>query len=207
VLFLVCAVLPWFTFDFGFGISESINGFDFSLVTGSFVLLLLATVWALLPAVYPVAVPFPRSVVTVGLTGLAFLLTLLEWISTFEAGFSVFALLTFLAAAAALAFALLRLLPELRSTPSLPGSLGDAAQWANQQAPQFGGQGSAGGSQSYGPPDPYAQQPGPWPQPPAGPVQQHRATPPPPPAGGTGTGQPGGPPAPGSQPGPSADPA
>ncbi|MGY1682881.1 hypothetical protein [Geodermatophilus sp. SYSU D01176] len=116
--FLLFAALPWFSFDFGFGFAESINGFDFGLVTTAAVLLVVAAAWALLPAVVELDPPFPRGFVTVGLTGLACLLTLVEWLTTFEGGFSVFALLTVLAAAAALTVAVLTLLRQLRTQPA-----------------------------------------------------------------------------------------
>lgn len=127
LLFLLFAVLPWFTFDFGFGFSESINGFDLGLVTTAAALLVVATVWSLLPAFVGMRLPFPRGAVTVGLTALAFLLTVVEWLTTFEGGFSLFALLTVLAAAAALAFAVLALLRELNARPAPAGG------WASQQ--------------------------------------------------------------------------
>ncbi len=128
--FLVFAALPWFTFDFGFGFAESINGFDFGLVTTAAVLLVLAALWSLLPAVVDLRLPFPRGFVTVGLASLAFLLTLVEWLSTFEGGFSLFALLTLLAAVAALASAAFAVLRQLRHQPAA------AAGWASQQPGQ-----------------------------------------------------------------------
>jgi hypothetical protein len=121
VAFLVFAALPWFTFDFGFGFAESINGFDFGLVTTAAVLLVAAGAWALLTAVVDLGLPFPPGFVTVGLTALAFLLTLAEWLSTFEGGFSLFALLTLLAVAAALAVAVGTLLRRLRTRPGAAG--------------------------------------------------------------------------------------
>ena len=131
--FLLFAALPWFTFDFGFGFAESINGFDLGLVTTAAVLLVAAAVWALLPAVVDLALPFPRGFVTVGLTGLACLLTLVEWLSTFEGGFSLFALLTTLAAAAALTVAVLTLLRRLRTRPV--AATGGGTSWPAQQQP------------------------------------------------------------------------
>jgi hypothetical protein len=134
LLYLVCMALPWYSidgFDLGSGFEVpgvSVNGFDSSTLTFAFVLLLLASVWALLPAVADVPVPFPRSFVPAGLAALAFLLTLIEWLSTFDAGFTFFGLLTFLASAAVLAFAVLRLLPDLRGAGSVPGSLAGPAQ-------------------------------------------------------------------------------
>jgi hypothetical protein len=135
--FLLFAALPWFTFDFGFGFSESINGFDFGLVTTAAALLVLAAVWSLLPAVVELGLPFPRGFVTVGLTSLALLLTLAEWLSSFEGGFSLFALLTFLTAAAAVVVAVLTLLRQPRSRlSSSPGG----TPWPSQQPTQQPGQ-------------------------------------------------------------------
>jgi hypothetical protein len=125
--FLLFAALPWFTFDFGFGFAESINGFDFGLVTTAAVLLVLAALWSLLPAVVDLHLPFPRGFVTVGLTVLALLLTLVEWLSSFEGGFSLFALLTVLAATAAVASAVLALLRQSRARPAASGG------WTPQQ--------------------------------------------------------------------------
>ena len=158
--FLLFAALPWFTFDFGFGFAESINGFDFGLVTTAAVLLVVAAAWALLPAVVDLDLPFPRGFVTVGLTGLACLLTLLEWLSTFEGGFSVPALLTALAAAAALTVAVLTLLRRLRPRPATAAG---GAPWPSPQQPaqpwQLPGQQPAYGQQ----PPPAAGQPAPPP--------------------------------------------
>src|SRR3712207_1765390 len=96
--------------------------------------------------------------VTVGLTSLAFLLTLAEWLSTFEGGFSLCALLTVLAAAAALTVAVLTLLRRLRTRPS--AAVGGTS-WPTQQQPgqpwQLPGQQPAHGHRSaYGPQPPYA---------------------------------------------------
>jgi hypothetical protein len=122
LLYLLFALLPWYrvaAFDLGQGYSfpgASVNGFDSGLVVVAFVLLLLATVWAVLPAVADVPVRFPRSLVTVGLATAALLLTLVEWLSDLDTGFSLVGLLAVLAAVAVLAGAVLRLLPELRRT-------------------------------------------------------------------------------------------
>jgi hypothetical protein len=159
LLFLVFAILPWYSEDFGFGASISVNGLDLSTITTAFVLFLLATAWTLLPAVYDLPLPFPRSFVTVGLAGLGLLLTLFGWIDSFDLpDFSVFALLTFLSAVAITAFAVLRLLPELKNRPALPGGVANAAQWANQQAPGSGSH-PQGPQQQYGQPQQYGQQP------------------------------------------------
>ena len=114
LLFLVLALLPWQSYgDEFFGISYS--GFSSSgAVSSAFVMFLLATAWALLPAFYDVKLSFPRAWITVGLAALGFLLTLVGWIASFDAGFSIWALLGLLAAAAILLFSLLGLLPELQ---------------------------------------------------------------------------------------------
>jgi len=156
LLFLVLALLPWRSYgDEFFGLSYS--GFSSSgAVSGAFVLFLLATAWALLPAFVDLKLGFPRAWITVGLAALGFLLTLVAWIGSFEAGFSIWALLGLLTAAAILLFALFTLLPELRNRPALPGALAGAAQWANQPAPDRapGSQpaGQYGGTYYGGPP-------------------------------------------------------
>jgi hypothetical protein len=171
LLFFVLAFFPWFTFGddfFGF----TLQGWDSGNVTSAFVLFLLATAWAVLPAFVELKLGFPRSWVTVGISALAWLLTLFAWIDSFEGDFSIWALLGFLTATAILVFAVLSLLPELRNRPKLPGGLANAAQWANQPAP---------GQQSYGQ-QPYGQQPygqGGYAQP--GPPPQHYSPPPAPP--------------------------
>jgi hypothetical protein len=185
LLYLIFALIPWYSvdgFDLGSGFSipgVSVNGFDSGMIVFAFVLLLAATAWALTPAFADVPVPFPRAFVTAGLAALAFLLTLIEWLSDLDIGFSFMAFLTVLAAAAVLAFAVLRLLPDLRGGGAVPGGLAGAAQWANQPAPQFGG-GTAGHSPagatqsppvSYGQPvpdQPYGGPPVGRPGPPAG---------------------------------------
>ena len=68
------------------------------------------------------------------------LLTLFAWLDSFDGDFSIWALLGMLTATAILVFAVLSLLPELRNRPALPGGLANAAQWANQPAPEFGQQ-------------------------------------------------------------------
>jgi hypothetical protein len=200
VLFLVLAALPWYDYDDLYGFSYSFNGFSSGLVSTAFVLFLLATVWALLPAFVDLKLGFPRGWVTVGLAALGFLLALLAWFDTFSVGFSIFALLGVVVAAAILLFAVLSLLPELRNRPALPGSLAGAAQWANQPAPdltqQFGQQ-QAGpqqtGPQHAGQHQPPVQQAPMYGQ--SAPPQQpgrYGTPPPPPPPGGPAYGRPGG---------------
>ena len=169
LLFLIVCALPWYSSvevaGVEFDLPEAVNGLDFGSITFAFLLLLLASAWALLPAVTDVAVPFPRAFVTVVLAVLAFLLTFIEWLSDLDAGFSLTGFLALLAAAAVLAFAVLRLLPDLRGS-TVPGGLSGAANWANQPAPQPGQQGPSG-QQSGGYGRPAPQQPAPWGQPPA----------------------------------------
>jgi hypothetical protein len=142
----------------------------------------LATVWALLPALSDVKLGFPRSWITVGLAALGFLLTLFAWLDTFDGDFSIWALLGMLTATAILVFSVLALLPELRNRPALPGGLAGAAQWANQPAPGYGPQ---YGQPQYGPPygQPYGQPDAPGqPAPAYGHPPQYAAPPPPPPS-------------------------
>ena len=135
LLFLVLTFFTWYDFgeDF-FGVDVSYSGWTDGQVKLAFFLFLLATAWALLPAVTHLEVGFARSVVTVGLAAVGFLLTLFAWFDTFDFDFSIFALLGMLTAAAILGFAVLSLLPELRNRPALPGALSGASQWANRPA-------------------------------------------------------------------------
>jgi hypothetical protein len=115
VLYLVWALLPWVSLGDQFFVYGTVSGFTWSgLVTFSFVLLLLAAVWVLVPAFGEVEIGVPRGWVTVALTGLALLFTLVPYLSAVRFGFSVFALLALLTAAAATVLAGVRLLPELR---------------------------------------------------------------------------------------------
>jgi hypothetical protein len=183
VAFLLFAALPWFTFDLGFGFAESVNGFDFWLVTAAAVLFVLAAVWSLLPAVVDLGLPFPHGAVTVGLTSLALLLTLVEWLSTFEGGFSLFALLTVLTAAAAVVVAVLTLV-----------------------RPPHGSAGAAPAGTSRSTPQPQSWQPTGYGQPPSAPVQsppEPPASAAPPPEGERAPGRPGGSTASGAGPDPS----
>jgi hypothetical protein len=134
-------------------------------------------VWTLLPAFTDLRLGFPRSWVTVGLTAVAWLLTLFAWIDSFDGTFSIWALLGFLTATAVLLFAIFALLPELRNRPALPGGLANAAQWANQPAPDFGQPGQQHGvpGQQFGQPAGQQGQPGGYGHP------GHPAAPPPPP--------------------------
>ena len=139
LLFLVLSFFTWYDFgDDFFGVDVSISGWTDGQIKFAFFLFLLATVWALLPAVTHIEVGFPRSLVTVGLAALGFLLTLFAWFDTFDFEFSIAALLGVLTAAAILGFAVLSLLPELRNRPALPGALSSASQWANRTGPGAG---------------------------------------------------------------------
>jgi hypothetical protein len=182
VLYLVFALFPWWDYGDDFFFAR-LSGFDSGQVSSAFVLFLLAAAWAVLPAFYDLRLGFPRAWVTVGLAALGFLLTLIAWIDTFDAGFSIWALLGLLTAAAILLFAVLTLLPQLRNRPTLPGPLAGAAQWANQPAPQPTGGGQQGAPQ--GPPT-YGQAPPTAPMPTAGQAEggaiaASRQPPPPPP--------------------------
>ena len=199
LVYLILALFPWFDYsDYVFGIpneatffNDTLSGFGSGLVTFAFVLFLLATIWALLPAFYDLKLGFPRGWVTVGLAGLGFVLTLIAWIQSLGGGFFVFALLGLIVSLAIALFAFLSLLPELRNKPALPGQLAGAAQWANQQAPDITQQFNAPRPQGQPgqPGQPYGQQP---PVPAGPPPQQPYATPSYPPPAPTGPGAPGG---------------
>jgi hypothetical protein len=125
-LYVVCLSVPWFRYDgydLGFGYrsaSYSVNGFVSGLLTLAAVLAVSAAAWALLPALADVRVPFPRATVTVALAALIFLLTVVEWLTTFDVGFTLAGLLAVLTSAAVLGLAVLRVLPDLRVGPALP---------------------------------------------------------------------------------------
>jgi hypothetical protein len=140
LLYLVCLLVPWFhvgAVDLGFGYRiapASANGFDSGLLVCALVLLVLATAWALLPAVADLATPFPRSFATAWLAGLAFLLTLIVWGSTFDVGFTVAGLLALLCSLAVLGCAALRLLPDATRPGALPRRLAGVVRWVNLPA-------------------------------------------------------------------------
>jgi hypothetical protein len=158
-LYLLFALLPWYSvdaFDLGHGYrfpGVSVNGLDSGLVVVASVLVLLAAAWALLPAVAEVPVPFPRALVTVGSAVPAVLLTLVEWLSDLDIGFSVVGLLTLLSALAVLAFAVLRLLADVPAPGRLPGALARAERWADRPAPRLRGRSPAVRQPAGPPPD------------------------------------------------------
>jgi hypothetical protein len=168
LLYLVFMSIPWFRVDgvdFGFGYAwpgYSVNGFDSGLLTFALVLLIAATGWTLLPTVRAVPVPFPRAVVTTALAALAFLITLVEWTTTLDAGFSVMALLTLIASAAVLVVAALRLVTEVRHRPVRAGAADPTGPAAYPQYPSpEGQQGSSAqpGQPSGEPRRPFAPEP------------------------------------------------
>lgn len=171
LLYLVLALFPWWDYgDEYFGVF-TLSGFEGSgSVSSAFVLFLLASAWAVLPAFTDLRLGFPRAWVTVGLAALGLLLTLVAWIQTFDAGFSVWATLGLLTAAAILVFAFFTLLPSLRNRPGLPGALAGAAQWANQPAPDPSARAAA--------PGPPAPPPATTVPPPPGPSVTGTTTPP-----------------------------
>ena len=169
LVYFILLFFHWYQVD-GFD-SFGWSGWHSGSATTAFIFFLLAAGWALLPAVATLNLGFPRGFVTVGLAGIGLLFTLIAWIDTLDFDFSIWSLLGLLVAAAITVFAVLSLLPELKNRPGLPGGLANAAQWANQQAPDFGtGQHGAPqryGQQQYGQP----QQPYSPPPPPAQPGQ------------------------------------
>jgi hypothetical protein len=203
LLYFVLAFFPWFTYGdnlFGF----SLSGFDSGNVTSAFVLFLLATAWAVLPAFVDLKLGFPRSWITLGLTMLGWLLTLFAWIDSFDGDFSIWALLGFLTATAILLFAVLALVPEVRNRSTPATGPAAAAYWAGRPGQDFGqqpgyaqqsyGEGAYGQpAQSYGQPahEPYSAPPPPPPS---------TAAPPPSPGGSTASGEGSGTPGSGERP-------
>jgi hypothetical protein len=126
LVYLVLSLLPWVSFSRAV-IGFSVNGWELgNLVPFAFFCLLLASVWAVLPAVTEVQAGFPRSYVTVGLSGLALLLTLIAWLRAFAVDFSVVGLLATLVAVAITVCAVLRLLPEIgHRGPGVPSGMPD----------------------------------------------------------------------------------
>ena len=121
VLFALLLLAPWFrteAYDLGFGHrveAATAHGLDSGLLVTALVLLVLASCWALLPAVADTRTPFPRGLVTAGLAALALLLTLLEWLTTLDIGVSVPGLLAVLTVAAVFAVAVRALVPQARA--------------------------------------------------------------------------------------------
>jgi|tagenome__1003787_1003787.scaffolds.fasta_scaffold20523983_2 hypothetical protein len=140
VLYLLFLALPWFSvdaFDLGSGFRSpgvSANGFDSGLLVLAAVLLVLATVWALLPAFAEVPAPSPRALPTAALAALAVVLTLVEWLSDLDLGFALMGLLALLSAIAVLVSATVRLLAEVLGPGSLPGRLGRVVRSADRSA-------------------------------------------------------------------------
>ena len=123
VLFLAGMALPWFStpaYDAGFGYrapASTVNGFDAGMLVAALVLLALAAVLGLLPPRLVPRLPFPAVVATAGLAILALLLTVPEWLTTFDRGFTPAGLLTVLSAAAACVVALGASVAAVRAWP------------------------------------------------------------------------------------------
>jgi hypothetical protein len=94
VLYLIALVLPWVSVSSELAaLDESGNGFSSGSLTFALLLLIAAAVVALLPAIgTPVKLPFPRAYLLIGLTGLAALLTLVQFVDVLGAGDDVAAL-------------------------------------------------------------------------------------------------------------------
>lgn len=122
VLYLLGLVLPWFStpgYDAGFGYqapASTVNGFDAGMLVVAAALLVLAAAWTLLPRLTP-RLPFPGALVPAGLGAVALLLTVPEWLTTFDRGFTPAGLLTVLSAAVACAVALGGAVAAVRAWP------------------------------------------------------------------------------------------
>jgi hypothetical protein len=107
VLYLVCMAVPWFRFEgreLGAGSrtpDSTVDGFGSALLTCAAVVLVLAAVCSVASA-WAGRLPFPRVLLPTGLAAVCVLLTVPEWLTTFDVGFSLAGLLTVLCAATAL---------------------------------------------------------------------------------------------------------
>ena len=123
LLYLLGMTLPWFStpaYDAGFGYSapaSTVNGFDAGMLVVAAVLLVVAAAVSLLPARTGPRLPFPRALVPAGLTSLSLLLTVPEWLTTFDRGFAAAGLLTVLSAAAACTVTVRAAAAEVRAAP------------------------------------------------------------------------------------------
>ena len=157
VLFAVLASLPWFYYgaDY-FGIT--LTGFDSGLVETAFVFFVLASLWALVPALTDARLSFSPHWITAGLAGFGLLLAVFGWLDSLSAGFSVWALLGAVVAAAIALSAVLS--PRLSSGGGRSGVTTPEPQAAAQAlggqspAPQpgTGSSWAAGASRPYGAP-------------------------------------------------------
>lgn len=82
VLFLIAMILPWASLDLGAGFgSVTVSGFDIGRLTFALILLIAAAALALLPAFgMNLALPVPRAVILLALTGLAVIVTFTAFI-------------------------------------------------------------------------------------------------------------------------------
>ena len=88
ILYLIALVLPWVSVSSELAaFDDSGNGFSSGSLVFALILLIAAAVVALLPAVgTTLKLPFPSSYLLLGLTGLAALLTLIQFIDVLGAG-------------------------------------------------------------------------------------------------------------------------
>ncbi|WP_139306692.1 hypothetical protein [Modestobacter sp. DSM 44400] len=134
VLYLVCTALPWFRFEgreLGAGartLDSTVNGFDSAMLSCAAVVLVLAAVWSVASAWTATRLPFPRVLITTGLAAVSVLLTVPEWLTTVDVGFSLPGLLTVLCATAALAWTARASLTALRSVDDEAAGPPDLAQ-------------------------------------------------------------------------------
>jgi hypothetical protein len=130
-LYLVCMAVPWFRFDgreLGAGArtpDSTVNGFDSGLLTCAAVVLVLAAVCSVASA-WAGRLPLPRVLLPTGLAAVCLLLTVPEWLTTFDVGFSLAGLLTVLCAAAALVWTTRASLTALREESGTAGAPGPA---------------------------------------------------------------------------------
>jgi hypothetical protein len=141
VLYLVCMAVPWFRFEgreLGAGArtaASTVNGFDSAMLTCAAVVLVLAAVWSVGSVWAAGRLPFPRVLVPTGLAAVCLLLTVPEWLTTFDVGFSLAGLLTVLCAAVALAWTTRASLSALRAGDGRTVGAPDPAQHTELDSP------------------------------------------------------------------------
>jgi hypothetical protein len=145
VLYLVCMAVPWFRFEgreLGAGArtpDSTVNGFDSALLTCAAAVLALAAVWSVASGWAAGRLPFPRVLVPTGLAAVCLLLTVPEWLTTFDVGFSLAGLLTVLAAAIPLAWTTRASLTALRAADAGTADAPDPAGHVTPDPPSAAG--------------------------------------------------------------------
>ncbi|WP_299952356.1 hypothetical protein [uncultured Modestobacter sp.] len=117
-LYLLGMSLPWFRAPAPEGGTVTVNGFDAGMLVAAAVVLVLAAGWTLLPARAVPRLPFPAPLVPAGLAVVCLLLTVPEWLTTVDRGFTAAGSLTLLSALTAAAAGLTAAVVAVRAWPA-----------------------------------------------------------------------------------------